>query len=185
MVRDRPTFWRRLRRRLTANRDIQIVLDRRKGERRQRVQAVEQDRRRDDRRRPESSDLGEVTCFLGEGCQFKGNVRFHGGLRIDGQLEGAFLGGEVLIIGEHGQVDAEIEVELIQVSGHVRGDITAKRWAELLDSSQVTGTIRTPRLTIWRGAIFNGKCEMPGALGDEKSAPQPNEDAASPRLSHE
>lgn len=185
MTRDRPTFWRRLRRRLTANRDIQIVLDRRKGERRQRVEAVEHDRRRDDRRRPESSDLGEVNCFLGEGCRFKGDVRFHGALRIDGQLEGAFVCGEVLIIGEHGQIDAEIDVELIQVSGNVRGNITAKQWAELLDSSQVTGTIRTPRLTIWRGAVFNGKCEMPAALGPENRAPQFKEDSASPQPTQE
>jgi len=185
MARDRPTFWRRLRRRLTANRDIQVVVDRRMEERRQRVEAVEQDRRRGDRRRPESSDLGEVNCFLGEGSQFKGDVRFHGALRIDGQLEGAFVCGEVLIIGERGQVDAEIDVELLQVSGHVRGNITAKRWVELLDTSQVTGTIRTPRLTIWRGAVFNGKCEMPASLGHENGAPQPKEDAASPQLSQE
>src|SRR5512147_1506865 len=111
MARDQPTLWGRLRRRLTANRDIQIVLDRRKGERRQRVEAVAQDRRRDDRRQPESSDLGEVNCFLGEGTHFKGNASFHGALRIDGQLEGALVYGEVLILGERAQVDAEIRVE--------------------------------------------------------------------------
>jgi cytoskeletal protein CcmA (bactofilin family) len=185
MARDRPTFWRRLRQRLTANRDIQVVLDRRKGERRQRVRAVEEERRREDRRRPESSDLGDINCFLGEGSQFKGDVTFRGALRIDGQLEGVFVRGEVLIIGEHAQVDAEIQTEILQVSGHVRGNITATRWVELLDTSQVTGTIRTPRLTIWRGAVFNGKCEMPAALGRENRAPQSKEDSASPQPSQE
>jgi len=185
MAQDLPTIWRRLRRRLTVNREIQVVLDRRKGERRQRIEAVGEERRREDRRRPESSDLGDVNCFLGEGSQFKGDVSFRGALRIDGRLEGTSVCGEALIIGERGQIDAEIQVERLQVSGHVRGNITAKRWVELLDTSQVTGTIRTPRLTVWRGAIFNGKCEMPTSLGPEDRAAQPTEDAASPHLNRE
>jgi cytoskeletal protein CcmA (bactofilin family) len=163
-----------LKRGVAANREIEVVLDRRQGERRQRVEAVEEERRREDRRRPESMDLGEVNGFLGEGTRFKGNLTFRGVVRMDGYLEGESVRGEVLIIGERGRVNAEIQVEVLQVSGQVRGDMTASRWAELFDVSQVTGTIRTPRLTIWKGAVFNGKCEMPthqrndipGALGD-------------------
>jgi cytoskeletal protein CcmA (bactofilin family) len=185
MAESRRTLWAWLKRGVAADRNIEVVLDRRKGERRQRVKAVEEERRREDRRRPESSDLGDVNCFLGEGSQFKGDVTFRGALRIDGQVEGVFVCGEVLIIGERGQVDAEIQAEILQVSGHVRGNITATRWVELLDTSQVTGTIRTPRLTIWRGAVFNGKCEMPAALGHENRAPQSKDDSASPQLSHE
>jgi len=185
MEQDRPTFWRRLRRRLTANRDIQVVLDRRKGERRQRVETVERDRRQEDRRRPESSDLGEVNCFLGEGSRFKGELSFQGAFRVDGQLEGDSVRGEVLIVGERGQVDAEIQVEILQVSGRVWGNIAAKRWVELLDSSHVTGTIRTPRLTIWQGAVFNGRCEMPAPQGHENGASQLKQDAASAEPSQE
>ena len=182
MAQDLPTIWRRLRRRLTVNREIQVVLDRRKGERRQRIEAVGEERRREDRRRPESSDLGDVNCFLGEGSQFKGDVSFRGALRIDGRLEGTSVCGEALIIGERGQIDAEIQVERLQVSGHVRGNITAKRWVELLDTSQVTGTIRTPRLTIWRGAIFNGKCEMPTPASENSGAEPTTEEAVSPHV---
>jgi cytoskeletal protein CcmA (bactofilin family) len=166
-----------------ANRQIEVVLDRRKGERRRRVEAVHEERRREDRRSPESGDLGELNGFLGEGGRFNGDVRFRGALRIDGRLEGTFVCGEALIVGESGQIDAEIQVERLQVSGHVHGNITAKRWVELLDTSQVTGTIRTPRLTIWRGAIFNGKCEMPTPLAPENSGVEPTtEEAASPQL---
>jgi cytoskeletal protein CcmA (bactofilin family) len=161
MVEHRSSFWGRLLRGMAANREIEVVLDRRKGERRQRVERVEDERRREDRRRPESNDLGEVNGFLGEGTRFKGNLTFRGVVRLDGHLEGEVVRGEVLIIGEHGRVDAEIQVQILQVSGQVRGDMTVTRWAELFDVSQVTGTIRTPRLTIWKGAVFNGKCEMP------------------------
>jgi cytoskeletal protein CcmA (bactofilin family) len=185
MTASRSSLWSWLKRGVTANRQIEVVLDRRKGERRRRVEAVHEERRREDRRSPESGDLGELNGFLGEGERFTGDVSFRGALRIDGRVEGASVRGEALIIGERGHIDAEIHVERLQVSGTVRGNITAKRWVELLDTSQVTGTIRTPRLTIWRGAVFNGKCEMPIPLGPENSANQLTGDATSSQLNRE
>jgi cytoskeletal protein CcmA (bactofilin family) len=180
MAEQRSSLWGWLTRGVPANRQIEVVLDRRKGERRRRVEAVHEERRREDRRSPESGDLGELNGFLGDESQFKGDVGFRGALRIDGRLEGTYVRGEALVVGEGGQVDAEIHVERLQVSGHVRGNITAKRWVELLETSQVTGTIRTPRLTIWRGAVFNGTCEMPTALHHGHSTVQPEEERAAP-----
>lgn len=180
MTRDRSGLWGWLTRRFSPNRDIQVVLDRRKGERRQRVSPVDEERRREDRRRPASSDLGEVTCFLGEGTRFVGEVTFRGAIRVDGHLDGQRVYGEVLIVGERGHVNAEIHVEMLQIGGQLRGNVTATRWAELLETSQVTGTIRTPRLTIWRGAVFNGKCEMPSAQRNDANRSLPEEGPASP-----
>ena len=182
MTANRSSLWGRLKRGVTANRQIEVVLDRRKGERRRRVEAVHEERRREDRRSPESGELGELNGFIGEGERFDGDVSVRGALRIDGRVEGASVRGEALIIGERGHIDAEIHVERLQVSGHVRGNITAQRWVELLDTSQVTGTIRTPRLTIWRGAIFNGKCEMPTPASENSGAEPTTEEAVSPHV---
>lgn len=167
MTRERGSLWRWVVRRLAAARDIRIVLDRRQGERRQRVQATEDERRLTDRRRSESSDLGEVGGFLAEGIQLKGALHFSGAFRVDGHFEGEHVRGETLVIGEHGLVDAEVQVEILQVSGQVLGNVTATRWVELLGSSTVTGAIRTPRLTLWQGAVFNGTCDMPAAQPPE------------------
>ena len=161
MARDRLSLWRLPLRFFSRAQDSQIVLDRRKGERRQRVQATEVERRRGDRRRALSVDVGEVHNFLGERTHFKGELSFCGAVRVDGHLEGDLVRGEALIIGEHGLVNAEVRVEILRVSGQVLGDITASRWAEFLKTSRVTGTIRTPRLTIWKGAVFSGECEIP------------------------
>lgn len=108
------------------------------------------------------ADFGEIRAFLGEGTQFKGVLSFAGAVRVDGQLEGEIVGDEVLIIGEPGQVKAEIEVGTVVVSGRVQGTITAKQRVELLRPSRVTGTIRTPCLVVAEGAVFNGNCEMTG-----------------------
>ncbi len=108
------------------------------------------------------ADFGEIRAFLGEGTQFKGVLSFAGAVRVDGQLEGEIVGDEVLIIGEPGQVHADIEVGTLVVSGRVQGTITAKQRVELLRPSRVSGTIRTPCLVVAEGALFNGNCEMPG-----------------------
>jgi cytoskeletal protein CcmA (bactofilin family) len=179
MTRGRSSFQRWLARRVAPTKGIEIVLDRRRGDRRNRAEPVNEERRREDRRRPPSNDLGEVTCFLGEGTRFKGDLSFRGAFRVDGRLEGESVRGEVLIIGEQGHVDAEVQVQILRASGRMQGNVTATRWAELLQPSHVTGTIRTPRLTIWRGAIFNGKCEMPPPQCRDAEADQPAEDAAS------
>jgi cytoskeletal protein CcmA (bactofilin family) len=146
----------------TDDEEKQVVLDRRKGERRQRVEPVEEERRKADRRSPFPIDFSEVRGFLGEGIQLKGELSFTGAIRVDGHLEGETVRGEVLIVGERGRVNGEILVGILQVSGNVQGNITARQRVELLASSQVTGTIRTPCLVIWKGAVFNGKSEMVG-----------------------
>lgn len=164
MPRDRFHLWRSLTRRSSAAQDPKIVLDRRQGDQRQRVQPVQQERRREDRRRPSPSAFDAIHTFLGEGTQLKGELSLDGGVRVDGHLEGEIIRGEILIIGEHGQVNADIEVGLLQVRGQVQGNITARQRVELRGPSQVTGTIRTPCLMIWEGAFFSGKYEMAGPL---------------------
>lgn len=119
------------------------------------------------------ADFGEIRAFLGEGTQFKGVLSFAGAVRIDGQVEGEIVGEEVLIIGEPGQVKAEIEVGTLVVSGQVQGNITARQRVELLRPSRVTGTIRTPCLVVAEGALFNGNCEMAGSDEDKVVRLQP------------
>jgi cytoskeletal protein CcmA (bactofilin family) len=143
------------------DKDIQVVFDRRQGERRQRVQAVEQERRQEERRDPLSSVIPEVDSFLGEGTRWNGELSFSGAVRVDGHMEGMVIRGEALVIGERGFVRGEIEVEVLQVRGQVQGNITARKRVELLESSRVTSTIRAPSLVIWKGASFDGQCEMP------------------------
>jgi cytoskeletal protein CcmA (bactofilin family) len=121
-------------------------------------------------------DFGEIRAFLGEGTQFKGVLSFAGAVRIDGQLEGEIVGEDVLIVGEPAQVKADIEVGTLVVSGQVHGNITGKRRVELLGSSRVTGTIRTPCLVVTEGATFNGNCEMASAEAGKVVRLQPREE---------
>ncbi|MBL7130184.1 MAG: polymer-forming cytoskeletal protein [Candidatus Omnitrophica bacterium] len=81
-------------------------------------------------------------------------------LRINGKFEGSLDTKGSLTIGENAQVRASIVGEDIVICGKVFGNVTSSSSLNLSRSAHLTGDIRTPRLSIDEGAIFQGKCQM-------------------------
>jgi cytoskeletal protein CcmA (bactofilin family) len=103
---------------------------------------------------------GEVTTLLGRGSEFEGKLSFEGTVRVDGKLSGEIFTDDVLIIGEGAEVNAEISVGAIIIEGTVHGNIHAKRSVEIHTPARVRGNISTPSLSIDKGVIFDGQCQM-------------------------
>ena len=104
----------------------------------------------------------ELTAFLSNGTNFKGDLTFEGTVRIDGRFEGNINSKDALVIGENATVDAEIHVGQIIISGRVSGNIAAAESVEINSKAQVHGNIKLSgnKLTIHEGAVFSGGCEM-------------------------
>src|SRR4030043_59855 len=102
----------------------------------------------------------ELSGFFDQGVTFSGELKFTNSLRIDGKFQGKINSTDELIIGEKGEVDAEIEVGRISISGIVKGTITAMDRVELFPTAKVTANITTKHLIISEGALFNGSCSM-------------------------
>lgn len=81
-------------------------------------------------------------------------------LRINGKFEGTLDTKGNLTIGETANVEAHILGENIIIAGKVKGDIIAKHRLVLLPTASVYGEIKTPKLNIVEGAIFQGRCQM-------------------------
>ena len=111
---------------------------------------------------PPPTDLSsaEVTTLLGRGSEFEGKLSFEGTVRVDGKLSGEIFTDDVLIIGEGAEVNAEISVGAIIIEGTVHGNIHAKRSVEIHTPARVRGNISTPSLSIDKGVIFDGQCQM-------------------------
>jgi cytoskeletal protein CcmA (bactofilin family) len=107
-----------------------------------------------------NSGSGEVTTLLGRGSEFEGKLSFEGTVRVDGKLSGEIFSDDVLIIGEGAEVNAEISVGAIVIEGTVHGNIHAKRSVEIHTPARVRGNISTPSLSIDKGVIFDGQCQM-------------------------
>jgi cytoskeletal protein CcmA (bactofilin family) len=104
---------------------------------------------------------GLLSGFVGNGTTLTGEANFKGMLRVDGHLSGQVKSeGGTLIVGNNGQVDADIEVAVATIHGAVNGDITASQRLELGRAAKVNGNIQTPSLVIEQGAVFEGSCKM-------------------------
>ncbi|MFC1593733.1 polymer-forming cytoskeletal protein [Candidatus Omnitrophota bacterium] len=81
-------------------------------------------------------------------------------LRINGTFEGNLDTKGTLTIGETAVVSAQIEGENIMIAGKVKGDILASQRVVLFPTGVLQGDIKTPRLNIVEGAVFEGNVHM-------------------------
>lgn len=110
--------------------------------------------------RLKSSD--QVSGFLDKGTNVTGELEFAGTLRIDGNFHGSISTSDILVIGEHALVHADIKVGEIEVHGQVFGSIDAKRRVEITASGRFRGDVHTPVLAVTPGGVLDGRIEMAG-----------------------
>lgn len=101
--------------------------------------------------------------LLGAGAEFEGKLTFRGTVRIDALFKGSIFTNDVLVVGEHARIDAEINCGTVIVHGEVNGNIKAKSSVELLGAARVKGDVETPSVRLDKGAILNGAVRMPGS----------------------
>lgn len=120
---------------------------------------------------------GLLSGFVGNGTTLTGEANFKGMLRVDGHLSGQVKSeGGTLIVGNNGQVDADIDVAVATIHGAVNGDIIASQRLELGRAAKVNGNIQTPSLVIEQGAVFEGSCRM---IQQKAAAEKQREDSKS------
>lgn len=111
--------------------------------------------------------------MIGPSIKIKGEVSGDEDLLIQGKVEGTIsLGNNEVVVGESGEVNADIIAKTVRVDGKVKGDITGKESVVISRIGNVRGNITAPRVQLEDGGIFKGSIDMDP--GDEavKKAPQ-------------
>lgn len=103
---------------------------------------------------------GRVSGFIDKDTEITGDIRFKLSFRIDGKFKGKILSGNELIVGETGEVEADIDAGSISINGRVKGTLNATDRIEIFSHGRVTGKLKTPKLIIEEGAFFQGTCQM-------------------------
>lgn len=102
-----------------------------------------------------------IQSLIGSGMVIDGDLRFKGGLRIDGEVKGNIQADEgddsLLVISETGRVHGHILVAHVVVSGSILGPIDASKLLELHPSAKVCGDVRYRALEMHPGAVVDGK----------------------------
>ena len=113
----------------------------------------------------------EVRAFLGKGAEFTGKLMFSGSVRIDGDFKGDIFGNGTLVIGEGAEVEADIHVDSVLISGSVRGQIDVKKNVKIYSPGRLLGDVNTPSFSIEEGAFFEGTCRMTRSEAEIHSLP--------------
>ena len=104
--------------------------------------------------------IERITTTLGKETDFHGTMRFKESLKIDGVFTGEIVSAGFLYIEQGASITANIHVGSVVVGGTVKGNIEATEKLEMLSTGKVFGNIRTGKLKIADGVVFEGKCEM-------------------------
>jgi cytoskeletal protein CcmA (bactofilin family) len=91
----------------------------------------------------------------------KGELSGEEDLVIQGRFQGKInLGNNNILVGEEGNIKADIQVNNITVKGIVKGNIHATGKVFISEEGQMEGDIEAPVSSIMDGARFKGSVKM-------------------------
>ena len=104
--------------------------------------------------------VGRIDTLIGQNTELQGDLRFSGGLHVDGKIIGNVIaaegGSSMLTLSEHGVIEGEVRVPNVILNGRVQGDVYAAERIELAPQASVTGNVYYNLLEMAMGAEVNG-----------------------------
>ena len=101
-----------------------------------------------------------IDSLIGVGTSVDGNLRFRGGLRIDGHVSGSVVAEEdasaMLVVSQSARIEGPVHAAHLVVSGTIEGSVRADEMLELHPGARVTGEVRYRALEIHVGAVVDG-----------------------------
>lgn len=119
----------------------------------------------------------DFATVIGPDAQFKGELTFEGGVRIDGRFEGAITTKGKVLISKGGEVKAEIKASSLVLEGCLVGNLEATDVVELRASGQMEGDVKAAKLLVVEGATLVGRCEV--GAGAKRASSQPKKNGES------
>lgn len=108
-----------------------------------------------------SPDGTKIDTLIGAHTEITGDVRFKGGLHVDGTIKGNVVADEgssaVLTVSENGVIEGEVRVPFLVIDGSVSGDVHISERIELASKARVKGNVHYKLIQMAVGAQLNGK----------------------------
>lgn len=126
------------------------------------------------------ADGSFINSIVGEGTEFRGDLRLSGLLRIDGDFTGSITTDGKILVGKNGRAECTIKAGTVVVGGIVRGNITSVEKVVVLSTGMVIGNISTPRLIVEEGVVLDGHCVISKDIGSSEIGKKAAEDTGEP-----
>ncbi len=124
-------------------------------------------------KKSKTGKLPQIGTVVGRGTDVSGDVRFEGGMHIDGKVSGNVSspeGEHTLILSEVGMIEGEVRVPTVVINGEVHGDVYAHH-VELAANASIHGTVYYHYLEMMMGSVVNGQLVKVDQNASSSSAP--------------
>jgi cytoskeletal protein CcmA (bactofilin family) len=101
-----------------------------------------------------------IDTLIGAKTEFKGDISFSGGLRVDGKIKGDITAkGEAnstLVLSEQAAVVGNVTVPHMIVNGTIKGDVRCAEHLSLQSKAEIVGDVSYKIIEIAAGASISG-----------------------------
>ncbi len=102
-----------------------------------------------------------VETLIGRQTEILGDVRFTGGLHVDGKVKGKVIASSdkasALSVSEHGTIEGDVRVPTVVLNGSVTGDVHASQKISISSKARVNGNVFYRIIEMESGAQVNGQ----------------------------
>lgn len=127
-------------------------------------------------KRMDAKPQARIDSLIGAGTCVQGDVRFSGGLRIDGEVKGGVEGAEgassaTLVLSEHARIEGAVRVAHLVVDGVIVGPVAVTDTLELQSNAKIIGDVQYTSIEMHQGAVIEGRLvHLPGKSVELKLA---------------
>lgn len=126
--------------------------------------------RTQDSKAVKSADTSTI-AVIGPSITIKGEIQGGESVLVEGRVEGTVsLNGHQFIVGEDGQVAADVNAREVEVRGQLNGDIKSTEKVLIRASGKVRGNVHSPRVVLEDGCQFKGSVDMDSSAGSPSAA---------------
>ncbi len=113
-------------------------------------------------KKEETPRQGKIDSLIGAGTVIKGDIRFTGGLRIDGEVKGdvsaaAGASSSVLVLSEQARLEGAVNVAHLVLNGTIVGQVSVSDSLEMQSKAKIIGDVEYSLIEMHQGAIIEGR----------------------------
>jgi cytoskeletal protein CcmA (bactofilin family) len=110
----------------------------------------------------DSKPNGRIDSLIGVGTVVDGNIRFAGGVRIDGEVKGDVSAVEgapssTLVLSEQARIEGAVNVAHLVTNGTIVGNVAVSESLEMQPRARIIGDVNYSLIEMHQGAVIEGR----------------------------
>ena len=106
------------------------------------------------------TEISNSSNTISKDTSIDGNVETTGNLRIEGTIKGNIRARSKVVLGTSGEVEGKVFAQTADIEGTIKGTVQVEGMLTLKSTANIKGDIKTGKLVMEAGAVFEGKCKM-------------------------